>query len=380
MSKSLYIDTPEALRDYAARIADSPWLALDTEFMREKTYFPQLCLLQISNGEVTACIDPLVLDDLQPLYGVLFNTEILKIFHAARQDLEIFFNLIGKLPAPVFDTQIAASLAGYPDQVGYAVLVKDLLDVDLDKSHARADWARRPLPQDAIRYAADDVEYLGAVYRELRERLSARNRLEWMADDLQKLADPATYRADPENAWQRIRGIQKLKPRQLGVLAALAKWREEAAVNTNKPRQWIVRDEVLLDIARRLPRTSEELAALRGVQESFIARRGGDAMRIIQDALGSDATIQPPEQRERLTPEQEALADMAMAMVRLRSAEQQISPANLVSRRELERLVRGERELPILQGWRKAAAGDALLQLLEGKALIRVKAGKPVLE
>lgn len=375
-----YITAAPALHALADSIQQADWVALDTEFMREKTYYPQLCLLQLATTDVIACVDPLALDDLTPLYDVLFKPGITKILHAARQDYEIFFHATGRLPAPLFDTQAAAGLAGFSDQAGYATLVKELLDVDLPKSHTRADWTHRPLADEVLAYAADDVRYLGALYDKLNASLAARGRRTWLDAELTTLIDPATYRPDPATSWKRIRGQQRLKPRELAVLAALAAWREGTAIAANRPRQWIVRDEILLDLARRQPRDLAALAQIRGIQTGFVERRGAEVLDLAQQARDNATPPAALAERERLTPEQDAVVDLLMSVARLCGAEQDISPANLVTRKEIERLVTGDRDLSVLAGWRRAAVGDALLDVLEGKRSLRLENGKAVLD
>ncbi len=235
--QEIYVDSPAGLDALCKQLQDSEWLALDTEFIREKTYYPRLCLFQVSNGDVAACVDPLRLDDLQPLLDVLYDGRILKILHAARQDLEIFLHDYQRLPMPIFDTQPAAALLGYGDQIGYANLVKLMLDVDLPKDQSRTDWMQRPLDPQQQRYALDDVIYLGRLYLHMRANLFDRERLQWLAADFAPLADPETYYPDPMLMWRRIKGRQPLRGRQLAVLQQLAAWREREARRRDLPRK-----------------------------------------------------------------------------------------------------------------------------------------------
>jgi ribonuclease D len=379
VSDFLYIDTAPALGALVSRLRGSEWLALDTEFMREKTYYPQLCLIQIAAPDGTmACVDPLALDSLDPLAGLLFDPAVTKVFHAGRQDLELFYHIYGRVPGPVFDTQLAASLAGFKDQPGYATVVRELLDVHLEKAHTRADWSRRPLPSEVLAYAVDDVRYLGSVYRTLRERLAEHGRLHWLDDEHNLLADPDTYRPNPDTAWLRVKGTQKLKPRQRGALALLAGWREEQAMRRDRPRKWILGDDILLDLARRLPVNRADLEATRGLNPD-LARREGDRVLALIEQARQGPGIREQKKGARLTSAQEAMADAVMALIRLVGEGQAISPANLVTRKDLDRLVQGKRDIPLLRGWRRQAAGNEVLALLEGRTALGIEGGKLVI-
>ncbi|MGA9853497.1 MAG: ribonuclease D [Gammaproteobacteria bacterium] len=366
----LWIDTGDALDSLCARLQDSGWLALDTEFMRERTYYPRLCLVQLATPEVVACVDVLAIQSLEPLFALLQKPAIMKVLHSARQDLEMFFHLNGQVPAPIFDTQVAASFAGFPDQPGYATVVQRLLGVSLEKGHTRADWSHRPLPEAVLQYAADDVRYLRDIYLLLRQKLATQDRLEWMEAENARLMDPATYRPDPDTAWQRLRGLQRLKPRQFAAAKALATWREHQAMTGNLPRQWIFKDEVLTDLARQLPVNLEALRSIRGMQESLARKHGEELLTLINTAHGDAKPVPLP---ERLTAQDEALVDALMAVARIKGVEAGVSPAQLVTRGELEQLVRGRRDVDVLQGWRLETVGRALLELLEGRITLAVK-------
>ena len=363
----LWIETDEALHACCARLNAAEWLALDTEFMRERTYYPKLCLVQVATPQIVACVDVLALPSLDPLLAVLDDTRILKVLHSARQDLEMFFHVNGRVPAPLFDTQLAASFAGFPDQAGYATLVQALLGVTLEKSHTRADWSRRPLPPAVRQYAADDVRYLCKIYPLLKHKLESQHRLAWLDAETARLTDPATYRSEPDSAWQRLRGLQRLKPQQLAAAKALAAWRERAAMQSNLPRQWVLKDEVLVDLAKQLPATTEALRSVRGLQEGTARKYGEEWLGLVNGAR-SDA--KPASPAPRLNAAQQALVDALMAVLRLQGAAAGVSPAQLASRGELERLARGERDVAVLQGWRLETAGRALLELLEGKTAL----------
>lgn len=373
---ALYIDTPDSLNSVCAVLNDGPWIALDTEFVRERTYFPKLCLIQVANESVVACIDPLALPDLQPLLEVLYNPRIANVFHSARQDLEIFFHLRGTLPAPIFDTQIAATLLGHNEFTGYATLVKDLLGVELDKSQTRTDWNRRPLTDAQLAYAADDVRYLRDIYTHQQRELTSHARLDWLAADFAELCDPATYAASPEQLWQRIKGKQRLRGVQLAVLRALADWRERQAMTADRPRKWILGDEVLLEAARRMPSTTDQLREIRGLESRAIDAWGPMLLERIAAARTEPRETWPtlPPAR-RLDMQQEALVDAMMAVIRLRGSQHRVSASALASRKDVERLISDGADVPLLHGWRAAIAGEEVQNLLRGKLGLEVHEG-----
>jgi len=381
MRKELqYIETAPDLARYCARLAASDWIALDTEFLREKTYYPKLCLLQIATPDSVACIDPLALDDLDPILDLIFDAGITKVMHSARQDMEIFYHLRGKVPAPVFDTQIAALLLGYSDQIGYGNLVREVLDVSLEKLHTRADWSVRPLTRDQIDYAADDVIYLVDVYRDLHARLADRGRLEWLDEDFARLSSDALYSNPPEDAWLRVKGANRLKGAALAVLQALSGWRESLAQQRDRPRGWILRDDALVEIARHRPASVEELSRIRGLQEVFIRHNGEQLIGLIAAAgRQPPAPIPDAGSRLQLTPAQDALADVMSAVVRISGIEHALNPAVLATRKQLERLVSGDAEVEFMHGWRRKLVGERLQALLNGKLSLSVQDGRLVL-
>lgn len=370
---ALYIDTPEQLAALCEQLRCHDWLTLDTEFLREKTYRPRLCLLQVANPEVIACIDPLALDDLSPLLEVLYDASITKVLHAAHQDLEIFFEMRGTLPAPVFDTQIAATLLGHGDQIGYGNLVKAELDIELDKAHTRTDWCHRPLDDAQLDYAADDVRHLREIYLRQRRQLAERGREQWLQPDFDELVDPARYANPPEEAWLRVKGTNRLRGVQLAVLQSLAAWREQQAQQSDRPRRWILKDEVLLDLAKQMPADEARLRRIRGLEEGTIQRHGASLLQRITEAKQLPKEQWPTLQEgQRLPAEQEPLLDLLMALLRERCQQQAITPSAVAGRRELERLVLGESDIPLLHGWRAAIAGEALQALLRGELVLRV--------
>lgn len=374
--QALYIDSPEQLAALCARLRGQTWVALDTEFMREKTYYAQFCLLQLAGPDWVACIDPLALTDIGALLDVLYDPAITKVMHSARQDLELFYDLRGELPGPVFDTQIAAALLGYGDQVSYAALVRGMLDVDLDKAHTRTDWSRRPLDPAQLRYAADDVRYLAHVYLCQRDALNERGRTEWLHDDFAELTDKRKYANTAHDAWYRIRQANTLKGVQWAVLRALAAWREEGARAADKPRKWIIADEVLVELARHTPTDAQALAKVRGLDTPFIKRSSTQLLDIIRAAKALPKEQWPRlEPVQRLDARQEALVDTLMAVVRTRGTQNTVSPAVLTTRKELEQLVLGRRDTSVLRGWRAALVGQELLEILQGRLTLQVRDG-----
>ena len=370
-----YVDTPEALSEFCQRIDQAEWIVLDTEFLREKTYYPQLCLIQIAIPGFIACIDPLVLDDLGDLFAILNNNAVTKVIHACSQDLEVLLPLGGKVLAPIFDTQIAAPLLGLPEQTGYASLVEALLGVKLEKGHARTDWSVRPLSKKQVEYAMDDVRYLCELYPIMLEKLSSQGRLTWLEDDFRRYESPDRYQNDPAQAWLRVRGNDRLSAKQARVLQALAQWREQLAQSENRPRAWMLRDNVLLDIARICPEDRKELANIRQIPEHVVAKQGDELIQLITDAIESrlQLTVPTKNRRAKASQKQEALAEVLQAQLVLLAEKNAINPATLATKKQLLGLVMGERDIPVLTGWRKEMAGKELLALIEGKRIISVK-------
>lgn len=371
---------PENLYDLTAlcqRLRSGSFIALDTEFMREKTYYPQLCLIQVATEDVIACIDPFAFDNLDPLLEVLYDPTITKVLHAARQDLEIFHHLRGRPPAPVFDTQLAATLLGQGEQVGYAALVKEVLGVSLDKAHTRADWSQRPLSPEELAYAMDDVRYLVPLYLHQRTALELAGRLAWLQEDFAELSQPVTYMAPPEEAWLRVKGANYLKGVQLAVLQQLASWRERMAQQDDRPRRWVLKDEIMIDLARQMPADLMQMARIRGIERQTMERHGTQLLACIQQARERPRGEWPQlEMPQRLTAVQEPLLDAMMALVRLRAMENSVSAPTLAPRREVERMLGGAPDTILHHGWRARLVGQDLEALLCGKLHLVVEEGR----
>lgn len=364
MSDLLYIVDQPALNDFCAGLRGVSWLALDTEFIREQTYYPQLCLIQIASADRVACIDPLALPSLDPLLDLLYDPAITKVLHAAQQDLEIFYHLRGAVPTPVFDTQLAALVLGYGSQIGYAALVQQLLGVELDKTHTRANWRHRPLAPEWLAYAAADVRYLRELYPRQQAALAARGWLDALAEDFAALAVPDRYRLQPWEAWRRIREHNRLRGVQRAVLRTLAAWREERASTHDRPRRWILDDAALLELARRMPKTPDELSRIRGLPATTVQRQGETLLARI-----ATARAEPPEQwpvrtaRSHVSPEQAAKVDEMLRLIAARADHNRIPSQCLADRWDVEKLLLGEDSL-LLHGWRAAVVGQELLARL----------------
>jgi ribonuclease D len=378
----VYLHDTADLRALLDRARAHGRIALDTEFMREKTYWAKLCLVQIAVGEESAILDPLEMDDLSPLFEVLADPSVLKIVHAGSQDLEIFFRASGQAATPVFDTQIAATVAGFPTQVGYARLMKDLFDVDIDKSDTFTDWARRPLTPAQIEYALNDVRYLDAAYLELAQRLERDGRASWLADDLAHLSDPLVYTVQPDEQFRRLKRISSLSRRQLGVLQKVVAWREREAMRRDLPRRWVVGDETLTEVARRRPSDAAALGDIRGLNPRALGDGGAGLLAAVREGVESPEESLPRiEHKPRTIVDVEGVVELMGALVRVRASEHGIAVPLLATRGDLERLASGERgDSPLLAGWRRAIVGDDLVALVDGLLTLHVSEGKIVVE
>ena len=378
MTPIQYIDTPEQLATLCEQIKKEPWLALDTEFLREKTYYPKFCLLQIATPEWVACIDPIALPQLESLFDAIYNPAIVKVFHSCRQDLEIFFQWTGKLPSPIFDTQVAAPLLGFQDNPGYAMLVSSLLSVNLNKAHTRADWSKRPLTEAELEYAADDVIYLCQIYQIMVQKLTALGRIDWLKNDFAELTNPALYKVDPETAWFKIKGKNKLTGKQLSIIQTLAQWREKIAQAEDRPKSWLLRDELLFDLAKLQPETVQELANVRGINERSVNRYGKELCQLITAAKNRPPVpLHEKDRSAKKSQQEEAILDILTALVRVRAEENALNPTILASRKDLEELLSNDDvECPLLHGWRYTMAGKELVGLLKGELLLGIDSDK----
>ena len=328
-------------------------------------------MIQVATADAIACIDPLAIDDLNPLLDLIYQPDIAIVFHAARQDLELFYALLGSLPPNVFDTQIAATVLGYGDQIGYGNLVKQCVNFELDKAHSRTDWSKRPLDAGQIDYAADDVRYLRDVYHILLKELHEKNRLHWLDDDFASLTNSDTYEPDPAMMWKKIKGAGRLKGVQLAILQKLAEWREARAIESNRPRRWILKDEVMLDLAKLTPETTQKLSVIRGLESGTIQRHGKTLIDIVARAKAIPKTQWPTVKKPVfLTTQQDATVDAMVALLRKFCDEQAIAPAAVASRKDIERVVSGDPSVSLLHGWRNEIVGHHLQDFLAGKLSI----------
>lgn len=371
----------ESLLALCERLSTASFVAVDTEFMRENSYWPDLCLVQIADDKEAAAIDPKAEGlDLAPLLNLLVNNEsVLKVFHAGGQDLEIIYNLTGTTPHPMFDTQIAAMALGLGEQVGYSNLVESLLGNALDKGARFTDWARRPLDRRQIDYAIGDVTYLSALFPKMLDKLRRTGRGEWLDHEMERLGDPANYANSPAEAWKRVR-FSSRKAEPLGRLKALAAWRELEARSKNLPRGRIMKDETLADIALHPPANQEALGKVRGLSAGW---RTNDIGARLLDALASAKPLPASEMPARddrkpgLGREGALVADLLKLLLKIRARESNVAARLLARSEELELLAAGQREgLSILQGWRFEEFGRDALDLVEGRLAFAIKNGK----
>ncbi|ACI51092.1 ribonuclease D [Gluconacetobacter diazotrophicus PA1 5] len=369
------ITTTEDLTGVVERLRREPFVSIDTEFVRERTYWPELCLVQLAGQDEVVVVDTLAPGiDLAPLGVLLDDPEVVKVFHAARQDLEIFLYLFGHLPAALFDTQVAAMVAGFGDQVGYDNLVASLTGAHIDKAHRFSDWSARPLSEAQIAYAAADVTHLRTVYQLLLERLEREGRLDWVASDLAVLSDPATFRPDPETLWERMRPRTSNR-RMLGVLRAITAWREREAQRVNVPRQRLLKDESLLEIAATAPADVDALARIRGVSRGFAEGKSGTGiLEAVAAARALPDGALPRQQKGKEGPRPSpALVALLKVLLAACCEEHDVAPRLVASSEDLDRLaLEPEPDLPLLQGWRRTVFGDEALALKDGRMLLGV--------
>jgi ribonuclease D len=361
------ITSDAALATLLARLDADTRIAVDTEFLRERTYFPRLCLAQLAGRDALGLVDTLAGIELAPLYRLLADRKRCKVLHAAHQDLEIFARALKMVPGPIFDTQIAAGLLGYPPQIGFGDLVREMLGVALDKGHARTDWTRRPLSAAQIEYARDDVRYLLPLADALTARLDKSGRTAWFEEDSRAAEDLSRYVQNPATAWERLKWARSLTGTRAGATQRIAAWREERALRLDRPRGWILSDAAIAELVDRMPKDSGDLDSLRELAPGVRDRCGTELLELLAAAgkplTGATPTVEPRDS-DRLDAAQMALVKRLGEELRRIATQLELSPEVLATQKELRALVRGERDVEVLGGWRRAVAGDALLALV----------------
>jgi ribonuclease D len=378
---ALYIKTPEALAGFVQRASLASVLAVDTEFIREKTYYPRLCLVQLAArfdaDEEYVLVDPLAIADISALNELFCDTRIVKVFHSCDQDVAILYHDLGCIPTPIFDTQRAAQLLGHVQQIGLGPMVRAYCGIRMDKGDTFTDWAQRPLRATQLRYAYDDVRYLPRIYQTMRTDLIELGRLSWLDEEFARLSDPETYAYDIHDAWRKVKHSANLKPRQLNALRELALWREKTAQERDYPRKWIVSDDILVEVARRLPASSDELYQVRGVREKLSRGWVEALLAAIRTAEQVPASEWPEPPRQIHGRRAEAAQiDLITTLVHQRAFENRIVSNILASPDEIVSLASGQRRgLKVLQGWRRAMVGAELEELLDGRICLSLEDG-----
>lgn len=372
----MYIANQASFEAFVKRAASSSVLAIDTEFLREKTYYARLCLLQLATDTEVAVVDPFEMDDLTVLAPLLRNENVVKLFHAGTQDLEILLREVGVLPTPVFDTQIAAALLGHTQQMGYAALVASECGVQLKKVDSFTDWSRRPLSDSQLEYAADDVIYLPKMYARMHADLERRGRLSWLDDDFAELCDPERYRVDERDRFRRLKRASHLSRQQLSAAREVAAWRELEAQRRDLPRKWVLTDEQIVEACKREARTIDELFMVRGMREKLPTKDARTVVKLLAAGLDLPADEWPTLGcGGRSEPNVDAQLDLMLALVRLRAKESGVAMAVLASHDDLARLARGYRDVDVLRGWRRQLVGEELVLLVEGKLSLSLDGG-----
>ncbi len=367
------IETKEQLETFVDKISHAKWVAIDTEFLREKTYYAKLCLIQVEADGLRACIDPLAIQDISSFSKVLHNPDIVKVLHAAHQDLEILLQLTGKVPAPIFDTQVAASVLGIGDQMGYARLVEDMLGVSLAKTQSRTDWAKRPLKPAQLEYAIDDVRYLAQIYPKMVEKLESQERLGWLDKDFARATNPDLYASNSRERWKKVRGNQVLKRPQLAILRELAAWREDRAEKSDRPRKWIVSDDILLDLSRQQPSNLTEIGEIRGINADRSSSNHQIWLELIRKGQSIPEADWPELPRSKKpSPNQNALIDLLMLVVQIQARKHNITAAVIATRKQLATLVQSGKST-LSDDWRGELVNDQIQKVMSGDMTIGVE-------
>ncbi|MCJ2036093.1 ribonuclease D [Methylobacterium sp. J-068] len=375
------IATTPALAEACTRLSAHPFVTVDTEFMRETTYYPKLCLIQMAAPDGSGVlVDPLAPDlDLAPFFALMADEGVVKVFHSARQDLEIIWLLGGLLPQPFFDTQVAAMVCGYGDSVSYEQLVNDVAKAKVDKSSRFTDWSRRPLSDAQLSYALSDVTHLVKVYEVLAGQLLSTDRGEWLDEEMNVLTSPETYRADPGSAWRRLAGRMR-KPREIAVLMEVAAWREREAQSRNVPRGRILKDEAVIDVATSAPRSVEALGRLRSIPAGFErSRTGTDILAAVERGFARDLSDIAPPERSRSRGGNGALVELLKVLLKAVCETEGVAPKIIATVDDLEAIAEDDAaDVPVLHGWRRTLFGEKALALKSGRLALSAERGRVV--
>ena len=374
--KALYLSTQSELAEFCELASTSKVLAVDTEFLREKTYYPKLCLVQVAAGDAIAAIDPILIEDLSPLAALFSDPTITKVFHACTQDIEVLLDGMDCACAPVFDTQLAAAFLGMRQQVGYGALVEAYCGVKLPKAESLTDWSRRPLDPEQLSYAEDDVRYLPGIYERMMGELVERERLSWVLPEMESLADVSRIRREPRDAYQRLKRASSLTRRQLAVAREACAWREETAARRDVPRKWVVSDEMIVEVCKRAPTSLDRLRRIRGTDQ--LGERDARALLdAVQRGLACSPDLYPKIARHaRPTVETEGVIDLMYAVLRLVSEKSGVATQLIATRDDLLDFLQDRSSSPLATSWRWELAGKTLSKLLEGEVGLTVKGGK----
>ncbi len=374
------ITTTDPLAQACARLATHPYVTIDTEFLRESTYYPILCVMQMASPDEALVVDALAPDiDLAPFFALMADERVLKVFHAGRQDIEIIWHRAGLIPHPVFDTQIAAMVLGHGDSISYEQLVQRITGDHLDKSHRFTDWSRRPLSKAQIAYAISDVTHLRDIYLALSADLAKRERTEWVNEEMEVLISPETYRAEPESAWQRVR-TRARKPKELAVLMEVAAWREREAQGRDVPRGRVLKDDALGDIAVQAPTSMEKLAALRSLPRGFERSKWGEAiLEAVERGLARDLKSLPRIERSRSAVNGAATVELLKVLLRMTAERHAVAAKVIATVEDLERIAADDAaDVAALKGWRRELFGEKALALKHGRLALAVENGRVV--
>ena len=374
------ITTTRDLAAACARLAHHPFVTVDTEFLRETTYYPLLCVAQIASADEAIVIDALATGiDLAPFFELMVDERVLKVFHAARQDIEIVWHMAGRIPHPVFDSQVAAMVLGFGDSISYDQLVQRVTGDNLDKSNRFTDWSRRPLSSAQLAYAVSDVTHLRDVYLALADDLARRGRSEWVGEEMEILTSPGTYRLEPENAWQRLK-TRVRKPKELAVLIEIAAWREREAQARDLPRGRVLRDEVLGDIAIQAPTSLDRLSHVRSLPKGFERSRWGvDVIETVQRGLARDLKSLPPIDRQKPTSANGATVELMKVLLRMTSEQHGVAAKVIATVDELEQIAADDTaDVAALKGWRRELFGEKALALKQGQLALSIERGRVV--